>query len=107
MLEYSLLLNALIRKRLIITRSARSIWTGDTEPSQGKGSFAQMMEIEMKTVITALALALPSVGPTFVASSHASHLQEGRASAYAPQAGGYYEGSGYSPSSREEMIHAN
>jgi hypothetical protein len=61
----------------------------------------------MKTVITALALALLSVGPTFAASSHARHLQEGRASAYAPQSGGYYEGSGYSPSSREEMIHAN
>jgi hypothetical protein len=65
------------------------------------------MEIEMKRVITALALVLLASGPTFAASSHAKHVQEGRASAYVPQSSGYYGGSDYSPSSREEMIHAN
>jgi hypothetical protein len=59
----------------------------------------------MKTVIAALALVLVAAGPTFAASS--KHLREGRSGAYVPQSSYYYGGSDYSPSSREQMIHAN
>lgn len=59
----------------------------------------------MKTIIAALALVLLVAGPTFAASSHARHqLKEGRSSVSVPQSSDYY-GSGYSPSSREQMIH--
>jgi len=61
----------------------------------------------MKTVIAALALIVLAAGPTFAASSHARHLYEGRSGAYSSQFSGYYGGSGYAPSSREQMIHAN
>jgi hypothetical protein len=61
----------------------------------------------MKTVIAALALVLVAAGPTFAASSHAEHFREGRSGAYVPQSSYYYGGSDYSPSSREQMIHAN
>ena len=65
----------------------------------------EMMEIEMKTMIAALALVLLVIGPTFAAGSHAKHhLKEGRASVYVPQSSGY-DGSDYAPSSREQMIH--
>jgi hypothetical protein len=62
----------------------------------------------MKTIIAALALVVVAASPTFATTSHARHLYEGRSSAYVPQSSYYYYGgSDYSPSSREQMIHAN
>jgi hypothetical protein len=59
----------------------------------------------MKTVIAALALVLVAASPTLAAHSHNKQLYEGRGAAYVPQSSGYYGGSDYSPSSREQMIH--
>jgi hypothetical protein len=57
----------------------------------------------MKTIIAALALVLLAAGPTFAASPHTRHLQEGRASAYYVPQSGYV---GITDTSRESLIHA-
>jgi hypothetical protein len=65
------------------------------------------MEIEMKTLIAALALLSLAAGPVFAASPTAWQLQEGRASAFVPFSGGHSMAPDYSATSREGLIRAN
>jgi hypothetical protein len=57
----------------------------------------------MKTMITALALALLAASPTFAASPGAWQLHEGRASTFVPFSGGLSQGA---DTSRESQIRA-
>jgi hypothetical protein len=62
------------------------------------------MEIEMKTLIAALALLSLAAGPVFAASPTA---WQGRASAFVPFSGGHFVAPDYSATSREGLIRAN
>jgi hypothetical protein len=62
---------------------------------------------KMKTIVAAFVLVLLAAGPTFAAGYHTRNLEEGRYSAYVPLSSSYSGDFAYSPSSREQMIHAN